>query len=149
MSRPVPLDHSFDKDKFTEILNDIRGECSQSVYAKECGLSVAYVCKYLNGYFKTPPNPNTVFKFAKGVDDETLSELLYVAGYDPEKYLCRYEHKIISQYKKPDIEDIIKSSMFDYLSESVKNNYSDHDIAVIQRAFSGLSEMIMGRVKNR
>lgn len=89
MSRTVPTDFDFNKELFTELLNRGQGDLSLNEYADKCGLSVSYMCKYLNGKIDRPPVPPTIKRIAQYTDDNgvTSYDLLNAAGYIPEKYL--------------------------------------------------------------
>lgn len=87
MSKAVKLDHEFDIDKFTELLISAQGGRSQTKFANDCNLSVAYMCKILNKKFDKAPTPATIEKIAaNAANDVTLEDLLNAAGYDPLKY---------------------------------------------------------------
>ena len=88
MSRAVLPDFEFDKDKFTELLNKAQGRLTLTDYAAECGVSLAYLCKYLKGKFDKAPTPSTIRKMAKftGTNGVTEEELLEAAGYSATKY---------------------------------------------------------------
>ena len=87
MSKAVKLDHNFDIDRFTDLLMKAQGRRSQTEFAKDCGLSVAYVCKYINKKFVKAPIPSTIKKIAAhAAGGVTYSELLEAAGYDSNKF---------------------------------------------------------------
>jgi len=87
MSKSVKTDHDFDDKLFTKLLIEAKGGRSQTQFAKDCGLSVAYMCKCLNGNYKNPPIPSTIKKIAdQAANNISLSDLLNAAGYDYEKY---------------------------------------------------------------
>ncbi len=88
MSKTVELDHEFDKNRFTELLNKAQGGRTQTEFAKDCNLSTAYMCKCLNGKYRSVPIPSTIKKIAaNSLSGVTYSELLEAAGYDSSKYL--------------------------------------------------------------
>ncbi len=87
MSKSVKLDHDFNIDLYVELLAQAQGGRSQTEFAKDCGLSVAYVCKYLNKKFDKPPVPSTIKKIAAvAANNVTYAALLEAAGYDSSKY---------------------------------------------------------------
>ena len=65
MSRAVQPDFKFDKVKFTELLIKAQGRLTLTDYANECGVSLAYMCKYLKGKFDKAPTPSTIKKIAR------------------------------------------------------------------------------------
>lgn len=88
MGKAIRNDHEYNKEAFTELLNKAKGKRSQTEFAKDCDVSVAYMCKFLNQKFEHSPNPSTIKKIAACADNGvTLVELLDLAGYDPEKYM--------------------------------------------------------------
>ncbi len=87
MSKAVQLDHEFNLDEFTRLLNLAKGSRSQTEYAKASGLSLAYMCKYLNGKFSNPPTPNSISKMASAAKNGVSRMALFdAAGYDVTKY---------------------------------------------------------------
>ena len=99
MSRTVPTDFNFNKELFTELLNRGQGDLSLNEYADKCGLSVSYMCKYLNGKIDRPPVPTTIKRIAQYTEDNgvTAHDLLNAAGYIPEKYLKISPHRAIME----------------------------------------------------
>lgn len=88
MSRAVIPDFAFDKNKFSELLIKAQGRLSLKDFASECGVSVAYMCKYMNCKFEKAPTPNTIKKIAAYTEkhDSSLEDLLSAAGYSVAKY---------------------------------------------------------------
>lgn len=88
MSRAVQPDFEFDKEKFTELLIKAQGRLTLTDYANECGVSLAYMCKYLKGKFDKAPTPSTIKKIARFTETNgiTEEELLEAAGYSVAKY---------------------------------------------------------------
>lgn len=88
MSRAVEPDFTFNKEKFTSLLIKAQGKLTVTDYAQECGVSVAYMCKYLKGRFDKAPTPTTVKKMAlyTAKNGVTQEELLEAAGYSISKY---------------------------------------------------------------
>ena len=88
MSRAAKTDHSPDILVFTKLLNEARGLRTQTEFANDCGVSVAYLCKYLNMKYEKAPTPTTIKKIAaSAANNVSLSNLLMAAGYDPAKYV--------------------------------------------------------------
>lgn len=88
MSRAVKPDFEFDKKKFTELLIKAQGGLNLTDYASECGVSLAYMCKYLKGKFDKAPTPSTIRKISRFTETNgvTEEELLEAAGYSVAKY---------------------------------------------------------------
>ena len=83
----MKLDHEFNIEKYTALLIKAQGGRSQTAFANDCGLSVAYICKYINKKFNKPPIPSTLKKIAAcAAGGVTYSELLEAAGYDSTKF---------------------------------------------------------------
>ncbi len=90
MSKAVSTDHDFDQKFFAELLKKAQGGRSQTDFAKDCGLSVAYICKHLNQNIKTPPIPSTIKKIAAvAANGISYEDLLDAAGYDASKYAIK------------------------------------------------------------
>jgi len=87
MSKAVRADHEFNKEKYIELLIKAQGGRTQTEFAKDCNVSVSYMCKCLNGIFKNAPTPSTIKKIAAcAACGVTYSELLEASGYDSSKY---------------------------------------------------------------
>lgn len=87
MRRTHSLDHEFDKKLFADLLKTALGSRSQTEFAKDAGVSVAYLCKYINQNFDAPPTPSTLKKLANAsANGVRYKELLLYAGYDPDKF---------------------------------------------------------------
>ena len=105
MSKAVKLDHEFDIDKYTELLIKAQGGRSQTEFANDCGLSVAYICKYINKKFDKAPIPSTIKKIAAcAAGGVSYSELLEAAGYDSSKFstdeLSETPSSVIMEFEK-------------------------------------------------
>lgn len=87
MSKAVKADHEFSVDKYADLLAKAQGERSQTDFAKDCGLSVAYICKHLNRRIDKAPIPSTLKKIAAcAANGVTYADLLDAAGYNPVQY---------------------------------------------------------------
>lgn len=87
MSKAVKTDHEYDKEKLKSLLQKAKGKRTQTEYAKQAGVGIAYLNKYIRGAQDNPPIPSTLFKLSSVADnDVTYDELLYAAGYNPQKY---------------------------------------------------------------
>lgn len=81
-------DKEFDIDRYVELLKKAIGGRSQTQFAKDCNLSVSYICKHINKKTDQAPLPTTLERIAKvAQNDVTYEELLDAAGYEPSKYL--------------------------------------------------------------
>lgn len=73
---------NFDKKKFAELLALAKGNRSINQYALQCGVSSAHISRLLRGLVDTPPNPETIKKFAsKAQNGVTYEELMEAAGH--------------------------------------------------------------------
>ncbi|MEW9082385.1 helix-turn-helix domain-containing protein, partial [Caldanaerobacter subterraneus] len=73
---------NFDKKKFAELLALAKGNRSINQYALQCGVSSAHISRLLRGLIDTPPNPETIKKFAsKAHNGVTYEELMEAAGH--------------------------------------------------------------------
>lgn len=87
MSKAVNIDHEFNIEKYSKLLSQAQGGRTQTKFAKDCGLSVAYICKHLNKRINKPPIPSTLKKIAAvAANGITYEDLLDAAGYDVDKY---------------------------------------------------------------
>ena len=87
MSKAVNIDHEFNIEKYSKLLSQAQGGRTQTKFAKDCGLSVAYICKHLNKRINKPPIPSTLKKIAAvAANGITYEDLLDAAGYDGDKY---------------------------------------------------------------
>lgn len=72
----------FYKHKFSELLLKAKGERSINHYALHCGVSAAHISRLLRELIDTPPNPETIRKFAdKAHNSVTYEQLMEAAGY--------------------------------------------------------------------
>ncbi len=98
MSKTVPIDHEFNREKFAELLMRAKGGRTQTRFANDCGLSASHLNRYYNMQKEQPPIPSTIFKISQNAEnDVTLEELLDAAGYDPAK---NYASKRLLSYAK-------------------------------------------------
>ena len=87
MSRAVKTDHEFDIERYAMLLSKAQGGRTQTEFAKDCGLSTAYICKQLNKRIDKAPIPSTLKKIAAvAANGVTYEDLLDVSGYDISKY---------------------------------------------------------------
>lgn len=109
-------DHKFDIDRFTELLISAQGNRSQTDFANDSGVSVAYMCKYLNKKFDKPPTPSTIKKIAAHTaNGVSLEELLDAAGYEPAKHLVVTPTNPV---KQKDFEKLAMATITSSLSRS-------------------------------
>ncbi len=88
MGNAFQPDHDFNIDKFSELLQKAKGGRSQSEFAINCNVSLAYLNRYIKKKNSRPPMPTTIKKIAAvAANNISYEELLNAAGYDPEKYL--------------------------------------------------------------
>lgn len=87
MSKAVNADREFNITKYAELLAKAKGGRTQTEFAKDCGLSTAYICKHLNGRIDRAPIPSTLKKIAAAAaNGVSYEDLLDAAGYDVSKY---------------------------------------------------------------
>lgn len=85
----------FDKHKFSELLFKAKGERSINHYALHCGVSAAHISRLLRELIDTPPNPETIRKFAdKAHNSVSYEQLMEAAGYIESKTSIKKENKI-------------------------------------------------------
>lgn len=88
MSKAVKTDHEFNKELFSSLLRKAIAGTTQTNFAKQCGLSTAYICKQCTGNLNNPPMPSTIRAIATNArNGVTYAALLEAAGYDSKKYL--------------------------------------------------------------
>lgn len=87
MSKAVNADHEFNIERYADLLAKAQGGRTQTEFAKECGLSTAYICKHLNRRIDKAPIPSTLKKIAAAAaNGVSYEDLLDAAGYDVSKY---------------------------------------------------------------
>ena len=87
MSRPAPLDHAFDGDRFAELLIKARGNNTQAAFADSIPMSRTYLSSYIRSRYERPLMPQMLCRIAAASEGRvTFEELLDVSGYDPKKY---------------------------------------------------------------
>lgn len=132
MSRAVKLDHNFDLEKYSDLLNKAKGSRSQTKFAKDCGLSTAYICKYLNANIKNAPTPTTIKKIAAcAANDITLEQLLDAAGYDAKKYISSNPLTSDLNFKKLAQATILSNfTNFNFSWNTTKKISDDYDLSI-------------------
>lgn len=74
--------NNFNKQKFAQLLLKAKGERSINQYALHCGISAAHISRLIRNLIDTPPNPETIVKFAdKAYNGITYNQLMEAAGY--------------------------------------------------------------------
>lgn len=87
MSKAVSADREFNIEKYATLLEKAKGGRTQTEFAKDCGLSTAYICKHLNRRIDKAPIPSTLKKIAAAAANGiSYEDLLDAAGYDVSKY---------------------------------------------------------------
>lgn len=72
----------FKKQEFARLLELAKGDRSINEYARECGVSSAHISRLLRCLLDTPPNPETIKKFAqKAANGVTYEDLMKAAGH--------------------------------------------------------------------
>ena len=96
MSRHTPLDHDFNFEVYIQLIKQAQGTRQQKDFAKEVGISSAYLNRALTGRYDKPFMPGVLRKIAEASEGRVeFKELLSSAGYDYRKHM-KYEdfHKI-------------------------------------------------------
>lgn len=102
MSKAVNTDHEFNIERYATLLAKAQGGRTQTDFAKDCGLSTAYICKHLNRRIDKAPIPSTLKKIAAvAANGVSYEDLLDAAGYDVSKYsLVRDSDSSPDRYKR-------------------------------------------------
>ncbi|SNU09761.1 Helix-turn-helix [Lachnospiraceae bacterium] len=104
MSKAVNPDFEFNKEEFSELLEKAKGGRSQNEFARDCGISPAYLNRYIKKKVEKPPIPSTINKIAKAsVNNIAYKDFLFAAGYDIGKYPESYPN--INKDKLDPIKD--------------------------------------------
>jgi len=119
MSKAVKPDFEFNIEKFSNLLERAKGGRSQSEFAKDCGISPAYLNRYINRKVEKAPIPTTIKKIAAvAANNISYKELLEAAGYDPEKYL---DIAIISNSNPSDRHLLLSKIAYTTILNSLSN----------------------------
>lgn len=137
MSKAVKLDHEFNIEKYSELLAKAQGGRSQTDFANDCGLSVAYICKHLNKKIDKAPIPSTLKKIAAcAAGGVTYADLLEAAGYDSTKFpldtVPDTPIQVISEFEKLTMATItaaLSKSTFKWSSISFKEG-TNYDFGI-------------------
>lgn len=141
MKRSVEPDNAFDINKYAELLQKAQGERTQTEFAKDAGLSVAYVCKSLNKKIAKVPLPSTIKKIANcAANDVTYEELLESAGYDAAKLSSKPISKAsYEEYKKlafATITSYLSKANFEWTTLGAQENIYDFSISISSNELS-------------
>ena len=109
MSRPAPLDHDFNKEKFADLLVSARGNNTQAKFADTIPMSPTYLSSYIRCRFDRPLMPALLSRIATASEGRvSFEDLLDASGYNPEKY---------QHLKTKNVPEKNEDSGFDYERE--------------------------------
>lgn len=124
MSRKVDLDHNFDKDKFSELLQRACKGRTQAEFALDCSISNSYLNRYINKKKDHPPIPSTLKKIAmNSYNNVKYSELLQAAGYEPNNYITEKDMPIFPNKLELDVP--VENIIISYMKQSHEQNYNE------------------------
>ncbi len=137
MGKNFSNNHTFDVESFTNLLIKAQGERSQTKFANDCGLSIAYMCKYLNKRCSKPPTPKTLKKISNtALGEVTYYDLLQAAGYDTSEFTNDIVENVASntilEFKKLSMATITASlahSKFNW-SSRMRQNENSYDFEI-------------------
>ncbi len=139
MSRAVKTDYQFNKDEFARLLRFALGTLSYDDFASKAGISKATVSQYIRSNRDTPPTPQIIKKIVDASDGRILyKDILFIAGYSPEKYIMNentdgvspYELPLLTMHASSPSEKILNHFILSpYISQEVTNNYSSVSFA--------------------
>lgn len=145
----------YDKGKFAELLIKSQGNRSLNSFARDSGVSSAYISKLIRGKYPTAPSPAIIKKIADAAKEVSYGELMVAAGHilsleDSEKmrakrmyllkenphYLALHpdleeRYKSLTEEEKKELDDFIADSTQEELNDfilSIDNNYRDLSI---------------------
>ena len=73
---------SFDKEEFSKLLKEAKGDRSINQYALHSGISAAHISRLMRGLLDTPPNPDTIKLLAeKAYNEVNYNDLMNAAGH--------------------------------------------------------------------
>lgn len=119
----------FDKKEFAKVLYKAKGIKSINQYAKESGVSAAYISKLLRGMYSTAPSPTILKKLADHSNTVSYGELMAAAGHiipleENEKISAKMAYLIrdneIYRAWNPDVDN-----SYDILTEEEKKELDD------------------------
>lgn len=77
-----PLDHDFDKKRFSDLLKKAQGNRTQLQFSQDIGMSESYLSCYIGEKKEKPLTPNTLRKISKASQNGvSLEELFDASGY--------------------------------------------------------------------
>lgn len=108
----------YNKEKFAELLKIIQGERSINTYAKDSGVSAAYISKLKRGLYPKAPSPEIIKKLHDRKSEVRYGDLMVAAGHIlpiEESDKLRLKSKYIAsknpmyQHLHPNLEEELKA----------------------------------------
>lgn len=136
MSRYVPLDHEFDKNKYLELLKLAQGTRQQKDFANDIGMSKTYLNQCMTEKVEKPLTPKTLKKVASASNHKICySELLDAAGYNPKLYMSYDELRIDEYFLEDRQANEARDWAYERESEKMLNNFK-HILGTVTNALA-------------
>lgn len=72
----------FDKDNFSKLLINARGDRNNKQYSEDSGVSRAYISGYINKNIENPPTPDIIRRFANSAQNKvSYEDFMKAAGH--------------------------------------------------------------------
>lgn len=131
----------YDKERFAELLMKAQGNRSMNSFARDSGVSSAYISKLIRGMYNTAPSPAIIKKIADVAKDVSYGEFMVAAGHilsleesnkirAKRMYLMKEDPYYLSLH--PDIEDRYtvlsseeKKELDDFIADSTSEEILD------------------------
>lgn len=130
----------FNRQLFAELLKKALGSRSINQYALHCGVSAAYVSRFLRQVKANPPNPPIIAKMAtKAHNDITYTNLMEAAGYLPqqaERPPCSHLLHETNSHYVPDLADVLNQSIVKYKEHVLDTDTRNIIEAILQKVYN-------------
>ncbi|GGA32045.1 XRE family transcriptional regulator [Psychrobacillus lasiicapitis] len=162
----------YDKEKFAELLIKGQGTRSLNAFAKDSGVSSAYISKLIRGLYETAPSPAIIKKIADTARDVSYGELMAAAGHilsleESEKirakkmylmkenpiYLALHpdieeRYKNLSGDEKKELDEFISDSTQDELFEFIRSLNYTSELEIMQQGIEESDMVVSEKVTN-